>query len=107
MKNYLSSGSVITVEAPAGGAKSGVFAMIGAMFGCYVTSAAEGEPVGLERNGKYDVALDGADVAQGAKIYWKADTKVFTSVAAGNTKVALAASASANGRVEIVLVPSL
>lgn len=107
MKNYLSDGNVIDVPAPEGGAKSGAFAMVGAMFGCFVTSAAEGEPVGLLRVGKFEVALDGADVTQGAKLYWKADPGVVTSVASGNTKIGFAAAASGGGKVEIVLVPTV
>jgi predicted RecA/RadA family phage recombinase len=107
MKNYLSEGNVIDVPAPAGGAKSGDFAMVGAMFGCFVTSAAEGEQVGLCRVGKFEAALDGADVAQGAKLYWKADPGIVTGVATGNTKIGFAAAGSALSKVEIVLVPTV
>ncbi|WP_114010817.1 DUF2190 family protein [Cohaesibacter intestini] len=107
MKNYLSEGNVIDVPAPAGGAKSGDFALIGSLFGCYVTSADEGELVGLERNGKYDVPFTGNAVAVGAKLYWKAADKAFTGAATDNTLVGIAVSASADSKVEIVLVPTV
>lgn len=107
MKNYLSDGNVIDVPALEGGAKSGAFAQIGSLFGCYVTSAKEGELVGLKRNGKYDVPFTGNAVSVGAKLYWKAADKAFTGAATDNTLVGIAVSASADSRIEIVLVPSV
>lgn len=106
MKNYLSEGVVIDVIAPAGGAKSGEFAMHGDMFGCYVTSAKEGEKVGLQRSGKFE-ASSAETFAAHVKIYWKADTKTFVKTASGNTKVGLAVTDCAGGSFELVLVPSL
>ena len=105
MKNYVSSGKVITVAAPAA-VVSGDFVLVGSMFGIAATDGASGAAVEIKIGGVYDYAKNSAEAwTAGAKVYWDATNKVFTSTATGNTYAGVAALAAANpsssGRVRL------
>lgn len=64
----------ITLPAPAGGVVSGRFYRIGRLFGCAVSTVAEGKPFTLDREGVWNVTAEGqgAAITVGAPIYWEA-----------------------------------
>lgn len=71
MKNYVSSGDILTMTAPEGGVKSGKFIAIGALCGYPQTDAAGGEKFALKTLGVYveTVAAD-APITAGTPIFW-------------------------------------
>lgn len=71
MKNYVSSGDILTLVAPEGGVKSGRFTMVGTLCGYPQADAAEGEKFALKTLGVYveTVAAD-APITAGTPVYW-------------------------------------
>jgi len=105
MKNFISTGDIITVTAPYDVA-SGAGVLVGAIFGFAVTSAKSGEQVNIKRSGVFDHAKTSAQAwTEGVALYWDNTNKVLTTTASGNTLVgaaaAVAANPSATGRVVI------
>lgn len=95
MKNFVQHGDTLDLTAPAGGVVSGVAYLIGALFGVAVASAAVGETFPLRVVGIYTLPkATGEAWTEGAVLYWDNANKRLTTTAAGNTKVATAASAA-------------
>lgn len=96
MKNFVQEGDILTVTAPAA-ILSGAGVQIGAIFGIAQTDAASGTPVAIKRKGVFTHAKTSAEAwTIGAKIYWDATNKVFTTTASTNTLVGTAAAAASN-----------
>lgn len=96
MKNYKQDGNAITLPAPYTVA-SGAGVLVGKIFGIAAVSAAETEPVTINRGGVVEHAKTAAQAwTLGALIYWDDTNKVFTTTATGNTLVGAAAAAAAN-----------
>lgn len=73
MKNYIQSGDVITVAAPAD-VSSGDFVAIGALFGVAQASAMAGEDVALATRGVFQLpVINAAAIQIGAKVYMATD----------------------------------
>jgi predicted RecA/RadA family phage recombinase len=106
MKNFVQRGDVVTAIAPAGGVLSGQGCLVGSLFGVASFDAAESKEVELSVAGVFDIAkVSTQEWTAGAPIYWKADDKVATNVAAGNTLIGVATLGAANpsaiGRVRL------
>lgn len=69
MKNFVQSGDVITVAAPAN-VQSGDFVKIGSLFGFAQADAAIGEDVALATRGVFEaVVMNASAIATGAGVY--------------------------------------
>jgi predicted RecA/RadA family phage recombinase len=106
MKNYIKSGDVLTLVAPAGGVVSGNFYLIGTMLVCATTTAAATENFEGRTVGVYDVPKVSAQAwTVGARIYWDSTAFNFTTTVGSNTLVGVAVAAavnpSATGRVRL------
>lgn len=97
MKNYVQRGDVLTLPAPAGGVLSGAGLLVGVLFGVAASDAAVGDDVEASVVGVFDIAKAAVAVTQGAALYWDDAAKKLTTVAAGNTLVAVAVLAAAVG----------
>lgn len=96
MKNYIASGDVLTVPAPATVA-SGDVVIVGGLVGIAGTSAASGADVAIKLGGVYELAKTSAQAwTVGAAIYWDASGKVATTETSGNTLIGKAVAAAAN-----------
>lgn len=106
MKTFVQPGQVLTVTAPAD-TKSGDFVVVGAVFGIATCDAPSGTDLELRLGGVYDgqPKVSAQAWAQGASLYWDSAAKNFTTVAAANVKVGVAALVAANpsatGRVRL------
>lgn len=90
MKNYVSSGKVMELTAPAGGVVSGTAYLIG---GLLVVATHSADAAALFRGvakGAVDHAKADEAWTEGAKIYWDNTAKKFTTEASGNTLVGVA-----------------
>lgn len=96
MRNFVQTGDTLTLTAPAGGVVSGQAFMVGSIFAVAAYDAAEGEDVEADVVGVFDIGKAAGVVTQGAALYWDADAKVLTTVATGNTLVAVATEAAAD-----------
>lgn len=97
MKNFIQTGDVVPVTAPAGGVVSGNGVIIGSLFGVADHSAAEGAPVQLATRGVFDLPKTSAQAwTLGAKVYWDAGNGVATTTASGNSLIGVALAAAAN-----------
>ena len=106
MKNYIQSGDVLTVPAPAGGVLSGGIVIIGSLIGFATATAAAGVAVAVKTKGIFEVAKVSAQAwTVGAPIYWDSTASNATTVSSANTLIGYAAEAAANptsvGRVRI------
>lgn len=107
MKNFIQSGAIVTVAAPAA-VSSGDLVLVGALFGVASTDAASGDPVEIATRGVFELPKTSAQAwTQGALIYRDASTGLATTTASGNTlighAVAAAANPSATGAVRLSL----
>lgn len=106
MKNFIQTGDIVPVTAPAGGLASGAGVLVGSLFGVAIGPAAAGAAVEISTRGVFDLPKTGSGaLAAGAKVYWDDTAKAATGTASGNSLigVALAAAAadSANIRVRL------
>lgn len=106
MKNFISSGDIITVTAPAAVA-SGDLVVVGKLFGVACTDAESGAPVEIKTSGVFELAKTSAEAwTVGAAIYATADGTA-TTTSTSNTfvghAVAAAANPSATGTVRLSL----
>lgn len=93
MKNFVQTGEVITVTAPAA-VVSGQGLLIGALFGVVCAAAAAGADAEMRTVGVFDLPAAAADVvAVGAKVYWDNAAKNVTTVSASNTLIGVAVTA--------------
>lgn len=107
MKNFIQSGSIVTVDAPAA-VSSGDLVLVGSLFGVASTDAASGAPVEIATEGVFTLPKTSAQAwTVGALIYWNAAAGEATTTASGNTlighAVAAAANPSATGTVRLSL----
>lgn len=98
MKNYVQSGDVVTVPAPAAVA-SGAGVLVGTLFGVAQTDADSGASVAIATSGVFDLVKVGSQAwTVGAAIYWDAANARCTTASSGNTligKAVLAVGSSA------------
>ena len=95
MKNFVQTGDVVTVIAPAA-TVSGQALLIGSLFGVACTAAASGAPVEIRTVGVFDLPAASADViAAGAKVYWDNAAKQVTSTVGSNTLIGCVTEAKA------------
>lgn len=97
MNNMLQDGDRMTVAAPYA-LTSGQGALVGAMFGVALHTAANGAPVELKMSGVVRLPAVGANTfAQGALVYWDNAARNCTSTASGNRIIGNAAVAKGSG----------
>lgn len=97
MKNFIQSGNIVPVTAPAGGVVSGGGVLIGNLFGIANITADAGMPVEISTVGVFDMTKAGGAIAVGAKVYWDATAKVATGTASGNSLIGTAILGAASG----------
>lgn len=96
MKNYISSGDVLTIPAPATVA-SGDVVIAGGLVGIAARDAASGADVEIKTKGVYELPKTSAEAwTVGAAIYWDATNGVCTTTATDNTLIGKAVAAAAN-----------
>ena len=96
MKNYVQSGDVVTVAAPAA-VTSGAGVLVGSLFGVAQTDADNGADVAIVTRGVFELPKTSAQAwTVGAKIYWAAGAGECTTTATGNTLIGVAVAAAAN-----------
>jgi len=96
MKNFIQSGAVVTVAAPAA-VSSGDFVAVGAICGVAQHDAASGADVSIVRQGAFTLPKTSAQAwSVGEKLYWDSGNAVVTSTASGNTLIGAAHAAAAN-----------
>lgn len=103
MRNYIKSGSVMTVTA-SGAVSSGDVVETGSLVGVAATDAASGEQVEVALEGVYEVPKVSAQAwTQGVAVYWDSSAGNATTSSSGNTLMGHAFEAaenpSATGRV--------
>lgn len=103
MKNYISTGDVITVTAPAP-VKAGDLVEVGKLVGIACADAASGSPVNIKTSGVFTVKKVSAQAwTAGALVY--VDSGEATTTASTNTPIghalAIAANPSATGVVRL------
>lgn len=98
MKNFIQTGAMITVPAPAGGVASGQGMILGGLFGIAATTVPEGSNVEIATTGVYDLPKAPATVfALGDRVAWDDTTKVIAPPDVGLYPVGLAVTAAGNG----------
>lgn len=97
MRNYIQSGTFVTVPAPEGGVKSGEALQINALFGIAAIDGVAGEPVELLTFGVVELPKGSGPINVGAKVYWKSDDKQVVTTASGNTLIGVAIQEAAGG----------
>jgi len=96
MKNFVQTGSYISVPAPTD-VKSGDLIVVGALFGVAETDATSGAPVVICTEGVYTLPKASAQAwTVGVAVYWDADNKVATTVSTDNDPIGHAIAAAAN-----------
>jgi Uncharacterized conserved protein len=98
MKNFVSSGEVLTIPAPATVA-SGDVVIAGGLVGIAAHDAASGDAVTIKLGGVYELPKVAAEAwTLGAAIYWDAGDKVCTTDddSGSNAQIGHAAAAAAN-----------
>lgn len=97
MKNFIQTGDVITVAAPAD-VLSGAGVKVGMIFGVACGDAVSGADVEIAVSGVFSLAKTSAQAwSVGDPIYWNNTSKVCTTATtAGNIFIGVAAAAAAN-----------
>jgi predicted RecA/RadA family phage recombinase len=96
MKNYISSGDMVTVSAPAAVA-SGDGVLVGSLFGVAATDADSGAPVEVKTTGVFTLPKTSAQAwTVGAAVYWDSSNKVATTTSTDNTLIGKALAVAAN-----------
>lgn len=99
MKNFVQSGSVLSVTAPAD-ILSGAGVQVGKLFGVAATDALSGAVVQIQTEGVFSLAkLSTDDVAAGDLLYWDAGNDRLTKTAGTGSKLlaGVAVEAAGNG----------
>jgi predicted RecA/RadA family phage recombinase len=100
MKNFIQTGAMISVPAPAGGVASGQGMIVGGLFGIAATTAQEGTSLEIATTGVYDLPKAPATVfALGDRVAWDDTAKVIAPPATGLYPVGVAITAAGNGTV--------
>lgn len=96
MKNYIQSGDVMTVPAPAA-VSSGDLVIVGSLIGVAQADAASGADVAIVTTGVFELAkTDSQAWTVGAPIYWDVSESEATTVSTDNTLIGVAAEAVAS-----------
>lgn len=96
MRNFIQTGNVLTVTAPAAVA-SGAGVKVGFLFGIAATDAASGADVEIAVEGVYELSKVTTDAfAVGDRAYWNDTSKLVTSTASGNTLIGQAVTVAGN-----------
>jgi predicted RecA/RadA family phage recombinase len=96
MKNFIQTGSAITVSAPAA-VTSGEGVLIGSLFGISQGSALAGEDVVLATTGVFEMPKALTDsLAVGDPVYFNSAARIVTAADAGNAKIGVAVSGAGN-----------
>lgn len=94
MKNFIESGDVLTIPAPAAVASGGVV-VAGQLIGVAVSTAASGAAVAVQTRGVFDLPKAAAlAIGLGAAVYWDATPGVVTTIATDNTLIGYATAAA-------------
>lgn len=96
MRNYVQTGDVVALTAPAA-LKSGDGFLVGAMFGVAVKDAASGESVDARVTGVIELPKAAVAIAQGVQLYWDDTAKAVTTASASNTLIGKATETAAIG----------
>lgn len=96
MKNFVSSGEVLTVAAPAA-VVSGQVVKVGQVIGVAATNAANGADVNVNMTGVYDLPKAAVAIAQGALVYWDVAAAKVTTATVGTTLLGCATKAALAG----------
>jgi predicted RecA/RadA family phage recombinase len=105
MKNFISSGDIVTIPAPAA-VSSGDGVLVGTLFGVAVTDADSGANVAIKTTGVFTLPKTSAQAwTVGAAIYWDGDECTTADGSGANTLIgkamAVAANPSATGVVRL------
>lgn len=96
MRNYIQSGDIVTVPAPAA-VSSGDGVLVGTLFGLAATDADSGTDVAIKTTGVFTLPKTSAQAwSVGALIYWDPDGKVTTTVSTDNMLIGKALAVAAN-----------
>jgi predicted RecA/RadA family phage recombinase len=102
MKNFVQTGDIISVPAPADTA-SGAGVLVGSLFGVAVNSALNGAPLNIALGGVYDLPKVGSQAwTVGALIYWDAANNRCTTTAGSLKVIGVAVVAVGSGAGETV-----
>jgi len=96
MKNFIQSGTVVPLVAPAD-VSSGDGVLVGSLFGIAATDATAGASVACKLECVFELPKAAEDVSQGADLFWDDAAKNLTTTASGNTLVAKAITAAGTG----------
>lgn len=96
MRNFIQPGKVLTMVAPAGGAVSGKFYKIGAIFGVAATSADEGDNFELATGEVYELPKTSAEAWATGDVIYATAAGIMTTTSTSNTKVGVAVAVAAN-----------
>lgn len=96
MKNYVQSGDLITVAAPAAVA-SGDIVRAGSLIGIAAGAAASGADLVLQLTGVFDLPKATGAITLGAVVYHDAATGDVTTTASGNVKLGVAIAPAGSG----------
>ncbi len=113
MKNFVQKGDALDLTAPTGGVTAGVPVKINNLVVVSACDVDGGLPFAGYIRGVFDITAEGAEsgqaFAEGETVYWDATNKRATKTATGNTAFgyAVAAKATADTVVRVVLVPGL
>lgn len=98
MRNFIQSGDLIKVTAPAGGVTSGDGVLIGSLFGIAGGSAVEGGALTLATKGVYELPkLGTAVLGTGDKVSWDATNSRCDAPGSGLYPIGVAVEAAGNG----------
>lgn len=102
MKNYISSGELLTVTAADDtdhqGGVSGDGVLTGFIFGVAVTDFLPGADVVVNTEGVFDMLKPGSQAwTVGAKIYWDDAARKCTTTSSGNKEIGVAVKAVGSG----------
>lgn len=98
MKTFVQPGISVEFTAPSGGVVSGTGVLIGALLVIPQASAAVGERFNGITQGIVSHAKAASQAwTEGAKVYWDATNKVFTTTSSGNTLAGVAVEAVGSG----------
>lgn len=96
--NYVQPGETLELTAPSGGVVSGQPYQIGQIVGIAQNTAAEGATFNLTVTGVWSVTKPGSQAwTEGQIVYFDAGIAKFTSTAADNVQVGVAAAAVGSG----------
>jgi predicted RecA/RadA family phage recombinase len=97
MNNFIQTGDVLELTAPAGGVSSGDLVIVGAIAGVAAKDAAEDEKVNIQTTGVFSLPKTSAQAwSEGDRIYWDAANSRADKTATLGTFIGIAAAAAAN-----------